>query len=46
MKENKEGLQRLADEEPAKERRNPLKKLKRKIEDLIKEEQKVGYIST
>lgn len=45
MEENREGLARLADEEPAEERRNPLKRLKKKIEGLFKQEDKVGYIS-
>ncbi len=45
MEENRNGLERLADEEPAEERRNPLKRLKRKIEGLFKREEKVGYIS-
>lgn len=45
MKENKDGLKRLANEEPAAERRSKLKRLKRKIEDLFNDEDKVGYIS-
>lgn len=45
MKENKDGLERLANEEPAEERRNPLKRLKRKIEGLLEKEEKVGHIS-
>lgn len=45
MEENKEGLERLADEEPAAERRSKLKKLKRKILGLFEREEKVGYIT-
>ena len=45
MKENREGLSRLAAEEPAEERRSALKRLKKKIEGLFKQEEKVGYIS-
>lgn len=45
MKENKEGLERLANEEPAKERRSRLKRLKRKIEEFVETEEKVGHIS-
>ena len=45
MKENRDGLERLADEEPAEERRSPLKRLKRKLTGFFRDEEKVGYIS-
>ena len=45
MEENKEGLERLADEEPAAERRSRLKRLKSKIKAFFESEEKVGYIT-
>lgn len=45
LEENQEGLERLAQEEPAKERRNRLKRVKRRILDLFREEEKVGHIT-
>lgn len=45
MKENEKGLKRLADEEPAAERRSKVKRLKRKVEDLFVREEKVGRVT-
>ena len=45
LEENREGLERLADEEPAAERRSRLKRLKRKVVSLFESEEKVGRIS-
>lgn len=45
MEENQEGLERLADEEPATERRSKLKRLKSKFVSLFESEEKVGRIS-
>lgn len=45
LEENKEGLERLAKEEPAAERRSAFKRLKRKFKDFFEHEEKVGYIS-
>lgn len=45
IEENREGLERLADEEPAAEKRSKLKRLKRKVISLFEKEEKVGHIS-
>lgn len=45
MKKNRDGLERLADEEPAEERRSPLKRFKSKLKGFFRDEEKVGYIS-
>lgn len=45
IEENKEGLERLAAEEPAEERRNKFKRIKTKIKYFFKREEKVGKIS-
>lgn len=45
IEDNRKGLKRLADEEPAAERRSRWKRLKRKVESLLESEEKVGYIS-
>jgi len=44
IEENKEGLERLAAEEPAAERRSRIKRFKRFILDIFKDEKKVGTI--
>jgi hypothetical protein len=46
IEENKDGLERLAAEEPAEEKRSKLKRLKMKIVFFFKDEKKVGHIST
>ena len=45
IEENKDGLKRLADEEPAAERRSRWKRLKKRVVDLFEREDKVGHIS-
>lgn len=45
LEQNEKGLKRLADEEPAAERRSKLKRLKRKVKSLFEHEEKIGYIS-
>ena len=45
IEENKEGFQRLAEEKPAAERRSKLKRIERKIKDLFRKEEEVGYIT-
>lgn len=45
IEENKDGLERLAAEEPAEERRSKLKSLKKKILTFFRNEEKVGHIS-
>jgi len=45
MEENREGLERLAREEPAAEKRSKVKRFKRKILSFFRDEEKVGRIT-
>mgnify|MGYP006303393977 CR=1 FL=1 len=44
IEENERGLERLANEEPAEERRSRLKRFERRVRSLFKKEEDVGYI--
>jgi polyhydroxyalkanoate synthesis regulator phasin len=45
ISENRDGLERLAREEPAEEARSRFKRLKRKIQSLFRRDDRTGRIS-
>lgn len=45
VEENQEGLKRLAEEEPAAERRSMWKRMVHWVEKLFRSEEKVGHIA-